>query len=122
MAHLIHYPKVQQKAHEELSKVIGSDRLVTMSDKPNLPYLNAIIQETQRIANLLPINLFHRTTKDVTVEGYLLKKGTWISPQISVLHCDPEVYFYSQKNSKFFRSLKTQNHSFPNVSLMKTEN
>jgi cytochrome P450 family 33 len=91
---LIHHPEVEQKAHEELDRVIGSDRLITLGDKINLPYINAIIMETQRIANLVPINLFHRVTKDVTIEGYLLKKGTWISPQVSCLLYDPEVSFF----------------------------
>jgi hypothetical protein len=29
--------------HKELDKVIGDDRLVTVADKLNLPYTNAVI-------------------------------------------------------------------------------
>ncbi|KAI6176258.1 Cytochrome P450-33C9 [Aphelenchoides bicaudatus] len=92
VAHLIHNPNVEKKAHEELDRVIGSDRLVTMDDKVNLVYINALVMEVQRVANLLAINLLHRTTKDVKVGDYLLKKGTWCVPQLCVLFINPEIY------------------------------
>ncbi|KAG9006557.1 hypothetical protein FRB90_009884 [Tulasnella sp. 427] len=42
------YPSVQAKVHEELDRVIGSDRPPTLEDLPNLPYLNAAVLETLR--------------------------------------------------------------------------
>jgi cytochrome P450 len=91
VAYILHSPEVQQKIHEELDREIESDRFVTMADKPNLPYLNAVICETQRLANLLPQNLLHRTTKDVTIDGYFLPKGTCITSQISTVLYDEKV-------------------------------
>ena len=43
MAYLMLNPDMQEKLHQELSRVIGSDRLVTLNDKKNLPYTNAVI-------------------------------------------------------------------------------
>jgi coumaroylquinate(coumaroylshikimate) 3'-monooxygenase len=43
-AFLIHNPHVQQKCQEELDRVVGLDRLVTMNDKPNLPYCTATVE------------------------------------------------------------------------------
>ncbi|KAI6239891.1 Cytochrome P450 33C9 [Aphelenchoides fujianensis] len=91
-AYLIHCPEIQKKCHEELDAVVGSDRLVTMSDKPNLPYCNAVINEVQRIANLVPQNVWHKTTKDTTINGHFIRKGTAILPQISIILSDPKVY------------------------------
>lgn len=34
---------IQAKLHQELDKVVGSDRIVTMDDKPNLHYTSAIV-------------------------------------------------------------------------------
>lgn len=38
------YPEIQTKFQEELDQVIGSDRFVTMDDKPKLHYVSAVIQ------------------------------------------------------------------------------
>jgi cytochrome P450 family 33 len=88
---LIKNPEVQQKLHEELDKVIGGDRLVTLTDKSQLPYLNAVIVEIQRVSNILAINLPRRCARDVELNGYLFKKGTIVVPQISVIMSDPKV-------------------------------
>uniref|UniRef100_A0AC34FDN5 Cytochrome P450 n=1 Tax=Panagrolaimus sp. ES5 TaxID=591445 RepID=A0AC34FDN5_9BILA len=77
------------KVHEELSKFIGSDRLVTINDKPNLHYINAVVAETQRCCNLVNTNVFHRTLKDVKIHGYDIPKHTVIISHISsVLYDD----------------------------------
>ncbi|KAI6180044.1 hypothetical protein M3Y98_00676800 [Aphelenchoides besseyi] len=89
---LLHYSDVQQKCHEELDSVIGSDRLVNMSDKANLPYCNAVVYEIQRVANLVPQNVWHKTDKDVVINGHHVPKGVAILPQISVVLSDPVVF------------------------------
>lgn len=45
---LILFPDVQEKAHEELERVIGSGRLPNWNDRPNLPYMRGLIEETLR--------------------------------------------------------------------------
>ncbi|KAI6184603.1 hypothetical protein M3Y97_00614200 [Aphelenchoides bicaudatus] len=89
---LIRNPEVQQKLHEELDRVIGSDRMITVSDKANLPYTQAVVLETQRVANIIAINSLRIVNKDVTLNGYPVKKGTVVIPQIAVLMCDPKVF------------------------------
>ena len=54
-------------------------------------------QEIQRVANLLPLNVLHRLTKDVVIDGFHLPKGTAIVPQISALLIDDEVFINSKK-------------------------
>ncbi|KAL3073146.1 hypothetical protein niasHT_035422 [Heterodera trifolii] len=90
--HLIHSPRVQQKLHEELDSVIGSDRMITLADKVSLSYSNAVINEIMRIANLLPQNFARRNVHDVKVRGHLLPKGTSIVPQISCVLYDEKVF------------------------------
>lgn len=85
-------PRIQEKLHEELSKVIGSDRIITIEDKNNLPYINAIIQETLRIANLLLQNILHKTTKEVSINGFKIPKGTEIVDQISCVLYDENIF------------------------------
>jgi cytochrome P450 len=50
------YPEVQAKAHQEIDTVIGN-RLPTMEDRAQLPYLNAVWKETLRWAPPVPLGL-----------------------------------------------------------------
>lgn len=46
-AMLIH-PEEQQKAREEIDRVVGKDRLPDLSDRDSLPYLAAVLKEVWR--------------------------------------------------------------------------
>ena len=100
---LLRNPKVVEKMNAEFDTFIGSDRLITLKDRPNLKYLQAVINESQRMSNLLPQNLIHTTTVDVEIHGFKLKKGTCIVPQIGCVLFD-ERYFpdpYEFKPERF---------------------
>lgn len=91
ISYVLNHPEVQDKMQEELDKVVGSDRLVTISDKSSLPYMNAVINESQRCVNLLPCNLFHATTRDTVINGNIIPKGTGVIAQISTVMLDEKV-------------------------------
>ena len=109
--YLIRNQEIQKKVHEELDRVIGSDRIVTLDDKNELNYVNAVVAETQRFCNLIPLNVPHKTTKDVEIYGYKIPKGTLIVDQVSSVLFD-ERYFtdphmfnperFIDENGKFF--------------------
>ncbi|KAI6184834.1 (pine wood nematode) hypothetical protein [Aphelenchoides bicaudatus] len=98
IAYVINNQNVQQKLHEELDKVIGSDRLILVADRQQLHYTQAVIMEIQRVANIFAMNLPRKAAKDVVVNGCLIKGGTIVFPQISVIMQDPNVF----KNPKEF--------------------
>uniref|UniRef100_A0A3P9BMB5 Cytochrome P450 2K1 n=1 Tax=Maylandia zebra TaxID=106582 RepID=A0A3P9BMB5_9CICH len=84
------YPHIQEQVHEELSRVVGS-RQVCVDDRKNLPYTDAVIHETQRLANIVPMSVPHQTSQDVTFKGYFIKKGTIVFPLLtSVLYDESE--------------------------------
>ncbi|KAI1710236.1 cytochrome p450 domain-containing protein [Ditylenchus destructor] len=82
----------QSKMQEELDKIVAPDEKVTIAHKARLPYTNAVINEVQRLANLLPQNLFHRTMRDVELNGYILPKSTVVVPQISCVLFDEKIF------------------------------
>jgi len=45
---MLHFPTVMRKAQAELDSNVGHDRLPEFYDRQNLPYINAIINETLR--------------------------------------------------------------------------
>uniref|UniRef100_A0A914Y2B0 Cytochrome P450 n=1 Tax=Panagrolaimus superbus TaxID=310955 RepID=A0A914Y2B0_9BILA len=110
--YLIQFPEVQEKIHKEFDEVIGSDRMITLDDKNNLHYLNAVVAETQRYCNLVPVNVFHRVTKDTEIHGFQIPTDTIITHQVSSVLMD-ERYFpepqkfkperFLDKNGKFFQ-------------------
>uniref|UniRef100_UPI0037E88B3B cytochrome P450 2K4-like isoform X1 n=1 Tax=Semicossyphus pulcher TaxID=241346 RepID=UPI0037E88B3B len=84
------YPKIQDQVQEELSSVIGR-RQVQLVDRKNLPFTNAVIHETQRLANIAPIAIPRKTSQDVTFQGHFIKKGTAVYPLLaSVLYDESE--------------------------------
>nr|XP_057905477.1 cytochrome P450 2K1-like isoform X2 [Doryrhamphus excisus] len=84
------YPHIQDRVQEELSRVVGV-RQVQMEDRKNLPYTDAVIHETQRLANIFPMSVNHSTSRDVTFQGYFIEKGTTVLPLLtSVLYDETE--------------------------------
>ncbi|XP_034151480.1 cytochrome P450 2K1-like [Esox lucius] len=84
------YPHIQDLVQEEITRVIGS-RQPLVEDRKNLPYTNAVIHETQRLASIVPMSIPHTTSRDITFQGYFIKKGTCVIPLLtSVLHDEGE--------------------------------
>jgi cytochrome P450 len=51
------YPEVQKKAQAELDQVLGG-RLPEFNDRPNLPYINAILKECIRWQPAAPLGTY----------------------------------------------------------------
>lgn len=62
--YLIRYPRVQQLLHAELDSQLKGE-VFKMTDRRNLPYLKATIDELQRIVNVLPWHIPHAIDSDV---------------------------------------------------------
>ncbi|XP_013865517.1 cytochrome P450 2K4 isoform X2 [Austrofundulus limnaeus] len=84
------YPHIQDQVQEELDRVVGS-RDIWAEDRKNLPFTDAVIHETQRLASIIPTSIPHKTSRDVTFQGYFIKKDTTVFPLLtSVLHDESE--------------------------------
>ncbi|KAM5164328.1 cytochrome P450 2K4-like [Mantella aurantiaca] len=97
---MIKYPEIQKNVQDEIDKVIGS-AVPQTEHRKQMPYTDAVIHEIQRFANIIPTNLPHATTQDVTLKGYFLPKGTYVIPLLaSVLrdesHFEKPDEFYPQ--------------------------
>ncbi|XP_015272809.1 PREDICTED: cytochrome P450 2K4-like [Gekko japonicus] len=84
---MMKYPEIQNKVQEEITKVIGSAQ-PQIEHRSKLPYTEAVIHEVQRFGNIVPMNLPHATTVDVTLNGYFIPKGTHIVPLLYSVLCD----------------------------------
>uniref|UniRef100_A0AC34PYU7 Cytochrome P450 n=1 Tax=Panagrolaimus sp. JU765 TaxID=591449 RepID=A0AC34PYU7_9BILA len=95
--YMLNYPEIQKKIHDEIDQIIGKDEIIKMAHLTKLPYFHACLQEFQRHANLAVINLPHRLTETVTLNGYTIPKNTTITPQIPTIHYDDEHFINAEK-------------------------
>ncbi|OCT77340.1 uncharacterized protein LOC379464 isoform X2 [Xenopus laevis] len=86
---IAHLPHIQAKVQKEIDDVTGSQRPPGISDRPRMPYTNAVIHELQRHLDLAPAALFHALTEDTKFHGYTFPKGTRIIPYLSSVLFDP---------------------------------
>ncbi|KAF8191538.1 cytochrome P450 [Mycena galopus ATCC 62051] len=86
------YPSVMRTAQAELDEVVGRDRMPSLSDRANLPYIEAIVKEVLRWRPVGPLGLPRRTLKDDWYNGYFIPKGTIVLVNIWAIHRDPQVF------------------------------
>lgn len=105
---MILFPDVFRKAHDEVDRVVGGDRLPDFGDAGDLPYISALIKELLRweepvstglsahmpksVLDLLAHISFlhviflkgipHLCTRDDTYAGYRIPEGSVVIPNI----------------------------------------
>ncbi|XP_075057367.1 cytochrome P450 2K1-like [Mixophyes fleayi] len=95
---MMKYPEIQKKVQNEIEKVIGSAQPQTENRK-QMPYTDAVIHEIQRFGDIVPANLPHAASQDVTFRGYFIPKGTIVLPILSSVLRD-KAYF--EKPEEFY--------------------
>ncbi|KAJ7499641.1 putative monooxygenase [Mycena latifolia] len=83
-------PSVQSKAKKELDDVIGQDRLPTIQDKADLPYIRSIMTEVLRWRPAVPLGMPHSLSQDDVYDGMHLPKGSLMIPNVWCMLHDPE--------------------------------
>ncbi|KAK2663408.1 hypothetical protein Ddye_001982 [Dipteronia dyeriana] len=77
LARIVLHPEIQAKAQSEIDSVVGTTRLVSDSDLPNLPYLHAIVKETLRMHPPGPLLSWARLAiHDTNVGHHFVPAGT----------------------------------------------
>ena len=89
MLFMIHNPDIQSKVRQELNQNIG-DKKMKMNDRNKIPYTEAVIHEIQRIGNIAPVAVFHKTTTNIDIGPYSIPPKTTILPFIGDVMNDPE--------------------------------
>ncbi|XP_022269155.2 cytochrome P450 2U1 isoform X1 [Canis lupus familiaris] len=85
-------PDIQEKVQEEIERVIGADRVPSLTDKAQMPYTEATIMEVQRLTVVVPLAIPHMTSEKTVLQGYTIPKGTVILPNLWSVHRDPAIW------------------------------
>ncbi|KAF7359845.1 Cytochrome P450 [Mycena venus] len=92
------YPDVQLAAQKELDDVVGNERLPDISDRSQLPYIDALCKEVLRWHVCLPTGIPHCAREDFIYdrgggnEPVLIPKGAAVIPNIWKMTHDLERY------------------------------
>jgi len=85
-------PKIQEKVYQEIKEQVGVSVLLSYGDKVKLPFTEAVIMETQRLANLTPLAGLRRTLGPTKLMGYDIPEDTVVVALLTnVLH-NPDLF------------------------------
>lgn len=89
---MILHPDVQCRVQQEIDEVIGQTRRPEMADEAHMPYTMAVVHEVQRFGDIIPLGVFHMTSRDIEVQGFLIPKGTTLMFNLSSVLKDETVW------------------------------
>jgi cytochrome P450 len=88
-------PDIQKKAQKILDEVVGPHRLPTFADRPNLPYIDHIVQETLRWSPVSPLGVPHRSLRDDTYNGHFIPGGSFVYANARAMMHDASTYLHA---------------------------
>ncbi|KAK2462567.1 hypothetical protein APHAL10511_005410 [Amanita phalloides] len=86
------HPAAQNKAQEEIDRVVGPHRLVTFKDRTSLLYVEALYREVLRWRPVAPLGFPHSTIRDEVYQGYHIPKGCFVIANIWAMTRDEATY------------------------------
>uniref|UniRef100_A0A7N6BRH2 Steroid 21-hydroxylase n=1 Tax=Anabas testudineus TaxID=64144 RepID=A0A7N6BRH2_ANATE len=90
LAYLLHHPEVQDRVQRELDENVGTERVVCMSDRGRLPYLDCVINEGMRIRPVSPVLIPHIAMTDSSIGGHAISRGTRVLVNMWSIHHNPQ--------------------------------
>ncbi|KAK7855933.1 cytochrome P450 CYP736A12 [Quercus suber] len=92
LSELLRHPRVMKHLQEELSSVVGMNRMVEETDLEKLPYLDMVIRESFRLHPIAEFLIPHQSMKDIEINGYYIPKRTVILINSWAIGRDPDVW------------------------------
>lgn len=83
------YPEKQKKLRAAVLGTIGT-AMPSLSDRGNIPYVDATILECLRLGSVVPLSVPHTVIEDISFHGYLIPKESIILPNLASVHMDPQ--------------------------------
>lgn len=90
------YPEEQLRLQQEVAKVVDRNRLPSIADQQQLPYVMAFIYEVMRFTSFVPLTIPHYTTTDTTIMSYTIPKNTVIFINQWSNNHDPEMWSHPE--------------------------
>ncbi|CAH2324589.1 cytochrome P450 2J6-like [Pelobates cultripes] len=94
LLYMMAFPDVQEKCRNEIDKVRGDRERLNYEDRVSMPYTQAVLQEVQRFASVVPLGVSHASLEDEQLNGFTIPKGTIIITDLSSLNYDETYWKY----------------------------
>lgn len=91
LIYLMHSPRVLCKLRQEIDEVLG-DKVPTLDDRSKLKYMEAVINEVQRVANVAPLAIAHRSVKPTEFRGFTIPKDAMMLVSTYSLNMDEKYW------------------------------
>ncbi|KMZ65251.1 hypothetical protein ZOSMA_32G00350 [Zostera marina] len=92
LAELIRHPDILEHLQREIDDVVGRDRLVSDTDLPNLPFLQAVVKEVFRLHPAIPLSVPRLASKSCEIQGYNIPKNTMLMVNVWAIGRDPDIW------------------------------
>nr|ANY58161.1 putative CYP719 [synthetic construct] len=92
LAYLIREQAVQEKLYQDIKVTIGNANLVKVEDVNKLKYLQGVVKETMRMKPIAPLAIPHKSSKDTTLMGTKVAKGTRLMVNLYALHHNQNIW------------------------------
>lgn len=92
LAELMRNPSAMKKCQEELTTVVGLDRMVDETDLPKLEYLYMVVKEGMRLHPIVPLLGPHEAKEDTVINGYHIPKKSRIIVNAWAIGRDSKVW------------------------------
>ena len=89
---LLKYPECKTKLTAEIDAVIGKSRPPSLDDRHHMSYTKAFLMEVHRYVTEVPLGVTHLCSRDVNFEGYHIKKGALLFPNLWFIHHDENIW------------------------------
>jgi cytochrome P450 len=84
---LAQYPDVQDRVVQEVDSILGR-RTATAQDWAQLKYLDMVVKESMRLYPAAGFLFGREAVEDVELDGYTLRRGSWVFISPYVVHRD----------------------------------
>ncbi|KAH7134296.1 cytochrome P450 [Dactylonectria macrodidyma] len=82
------WPEIQKRGQDEVDRVVGPDRLPTMEDYDQLPYIRCCIKESLRWMPTVVLGVPHSVIRDDDYLGYHIPQGATVINNVWSIHMD----------------------------------
>ncbi|ELT94196.1 hypothetical protein CAPTEDRAFT_199515 [Capitella teleta] len=86
------HQEVQMKLQEEVDRIVGSGRTVSLTDREDMPYTQATLLELLRYSSLVPLTVPHESIENTVIQGKTVRAGSTVLMNLYHMHHDEDFW------------------------------